>query len=201
MYALLEKMRNKCWIACCAAGKMFAVRYVKDVYAHRVTRRLIRNPNYGGSPSVVPGACIIPVIERKMKPKFFKALREDVRLHGFRNPILLYNTPEGLLLSFGGSRLRVAKELDVRIPAIVVDYAGDYVDCPEITPDNYQEFFRDVPVLFKFTDIGVDTHFSLERARREYYDPAGLAWTSNLDDTTFLDEEFPWLGGGKQVCQ
>ena len=172
---------------------MFAVRYVKDVYAHRVTRRLIRNPNYGGSSSIVPGACIIPLVERKIKPKFFLALRENVRLYGFRNPILLYNTPEGLLLSFGGSRLRVAKELDVRIPAIVVDYAGDYVESPEVTPDNYQGFFRDVPMLFKFTDVGVDTHYSLERARRESYDAAGMEWTKGLDDTTFLDEEFSWL--------
>ncbi len=170
---------------------MFEVRYCPDVDPQVVTHRLIRNPNYGGAPSVVPGACVIPVIERKMKPKFFEALRKNVKLRGFRNPILLYDTPEGLLLSFGGSRLRVAKELDKKIPAIVIDYTGAYALFEEVTPDNYTSIFTDVPVLFTFTDIGVDTHYSLERNRREYYDPAGMAWVPKGND--FVDEEFPWI--------
>jgi len=173
---------------------MFTVRYVGNVNPHTVTHRLIRNPNYGGKPTVVGGACIMPVVERKIKPKFFVALKANVLIDGFRNPILLYNTPEGMLLSFGGSRLRVAKELDVPLPAIVVDYVGTFNDRELVHEGNYREFFRDPPVLFKITDIGVETHYSLERNRREFYDPAGMAWVEDHEGSTeFLDEEFPWL--------
>ncbi len=160
---------------------------------HRVVDRLIRNPNYGGLPSVVPGACVIPIVERAIKPKFFVALRKSVEENGFRNPILLYNTPEGLLLSFGGSRLRVAKALDKEIPAIIVDYVGTYSKSERVLRDHWMPYFQDVPVLFKFTDIGIDTHYNLERNRRKYYDPKGMEWTARLDDAEFLDEEFPWL--------
>ena len=168
----------------------FTVRY-STLDPHLITERLCRNPNYGGKPCTVPGSCVIPVIERAMKPKFFEALCKSVALEGFRNPILVYHTPEGTLLSFGGSRLRTAKRLDVGIPAIVVDYVGDFADCEEVTPDNWQDFFRDVPVYFEFTDIGVDTHYSLERARREWYDPAGMEWAD--PDAEFIREEFEWL--------
>ena len=107
---------------------------------------------------------------------------------------MLYRVLEhGLLLSFGGSRLRVGKELSIPIPTLVVDYVGDYADFPEVTPENYVEFFTDPPVYFEFTTDGIDTHYSLERLRRKYYDPAGMEWTKDIDDNTFLSEEFPWL--------
>lgn len=172
----------------------FEVRYsLIDPYL--VQKRLIRNPNYGGKACEVPGACIIPLVERKIKPKFFVELAANIKMDGFRNPIVLYNVREhGLLLSFGGSRLRVAKELNCWVPAIIVDYNGDYADKEEVTPDNWPTFFRDVPVHFEFNDVGVDTHYSLERNRREFYDPAGMEWVKDHEgDTTFLDEEFPWL--------
>lgn len=172
----------------------FSVHYT-EVDPHQVTHRLIRNPNYGGKSCEVPGTCVIPIIERKIKPKFFIELRANVALDGFRNPIVLYRVHEyGLLLSFGGSRLRVAKELDKIVPAVIVDYVGDYTDCEEVTPDNYGAFFRDVPVYFVFDDVGVDTHYSLERNRREFYDPAGMEWTKDHEgDKDFLAEEFSWI--------
>jgi hypothetical protein len=126
-----------------------------------------------------------------MKPKFYAALEDNVRQDGFRNPILLYQTREGLLLGFGGSRLRVAKKLDILVPAIIVDYTDRFRLDEEVTPDNWEKFFQDIPALFVFTDIGIDTHYSLERNRREWYDPAGMAWVP--EDNDFLDEEFPWL--------
>lgn len=169
------------------------------VYTHVnpkiVKDRIIFNPNYGGQGCSVPGTCMIPIKERKIKPLFFVQLRKSVEAEGFRNPILLYNTPEGLLLSFGGSRLRVAKELDKIIPAIVVDYVGDMTwHVSDVTPENFGRFFTDVPLLFEFTDVGIETHYSLERMRRDKYDPEGMAWTEEGDvDTAFLGEEFPWL--------
>ena len=170
----------------------FTVRF-NYVDPQLVVDRLCRNPNYGGRPCSVPGTCIVPFIERKIKPTFFVALRKDVVEKGFRNPVLLYSTPEGLLLSFGGSRLRVAKELDKWLPAIIVDYTGQFKDYEEVTLDNWETFFTDVPELFEWTDIGVETHYSLERNRREFYDPKGMAWTEGVDDTDFLSKEFPWL--------
>lgn len=171
---------------------MFRIHFTQ-IWPHDVTHRLIRNPNYGGQPSSVRGCCIIPIKERKIKPKFFEALKLSVVREGFRNPILLYSTPEGLLLSFGGSRLRVAKELDREVPAIIVDYTGEYGHCKVVKDDNYDAFFKDPPALFEFTDYGLDTHYSLERSRRIDYDPAGMRWTEGLTDTNFLTEEFPWL--------
>lgn len=173
----------------------FDVRYVAAVDPALVTHRLIRNPNYGGKPTPIPGACVILIRERKIKPMFFVELKANVELHGFRNPILLYNCPEhGLLLAFGGSRLRVAKEIDKALPCIIVDYAGDYDGYDLVAPYNWREFFHDVPELFEFTETGVDTHYSLERGRREHYDPAGMAWVDDHPGCTeFLHKEFPWL--------
>ena len=170
----------------------FTVRYVPTVDPQAVTQRIIRNPNYTGHAVQVPGCVRIPIKERAMKPKFFEALEKNVALDGFRNPILLYATTDGLLLSFGGSRLRVAKRLDKEIPAIVVDYAGDFQLFEEVTEENFASCFTDVPELFVFTEIGVDTHYSLERNRREYYDPKGMVWAEGLD-SDFIEEEFPWL--------
>lgn len=178
-----------------ASLSKFSVRYVPDVCSRDVTQRIIFNPNYGGKSCAVPGSCVIPIRERKIKPKFFEALRKSVAEKGFRNPILLYNTTdEGLLLAFGGSRLRVAKELLRPVPAIVVDYSLTYDRYDEVDEDNWQSYFVDEPELFTFTDVGVETHYSLERNRREHYDPAGMKWTEDYDgDKQFIKEEFPWL--------
>ncbi len=170
----------------------YTVRYA-HINAHKVTHRLVENPNYSGSLCEVPGCRVVPVIERVMKPKFFKALKDDVRVHGFRNPVLVYATKEfGNLLSFGGSRLRIGRQLDIEVPAIVVDYTGVYRLSPEVTPENWQGFFLDVPKLFEFTSIGVETHYSIERNRREWFDPAGVEWFKGIDED-FVEEEFPWL--------
>ena len=158
-----------------------------------IKRRIVFNPNYGGASCSVPGTCIVPLIERPMKPKFFEALEADVRQNGFRNPILVYAVAGRLLLNFGGSRLRIAKRLDTVLPAIIVDYDDVYKSYPRVTEDNYQSFFTDVPPRFEFTATGVVTHYSLERARRDEYDSAGFEWTKDIDDKEFIEEEFPWL--------
>jgi hypothetical protein len=172
----------------------FTVRYA-EVDAAKVVYRLIRNPNYGGASCEVPGSCIIHCVERKIKPQFFLQLAKDVKKNGFRNPIVLYNVKTyGPCLSFGGSRLRVAKELGIRVPAIIVDYTKEWsMTAPLVTRKNYPSYFTDPPQHFKFTDVGVDTHYSLERLRRDKYDPAGMEWTKGVEDTSFLKEEFPWL--------
>ena len=74
-----------------------------------------------------------------------------------------------------------------------MDYVGTYSKSERVLPSHWMPYFQDVPVLFKFTDIGIETHYNLERNRRKYYDPKGMEWTARLDDTEFLDEEFPWL--------
>lgn len=178
---------------CDVRRKPFDIRYA-HVEPMQIKNRLCHNAAYGGPSTQVPGTCMIPHIKRPMKPEFFAALEENVRQHGFRNPILTYSTNEGLLLSFGGSRLRVAQKLGILVPSIVVDYNGLFVHDVRVDKSNWQEFFTDVPELFDFTDVGIDTHYSLERMRREFYDPAGMEWT-HVDgvDTSFLDKEFPWL--------
>lgn len=171
----------------------FTVRHAR-VSAARVTRRLVRNPQYGGEGVSLNGwksTPVEPVTGRK--PKFFEALRESVRREGFRNPIIVYALPEGLFLGFGCSRLRVAQELDAEIPALVNDYTGEFDTAPEVTPSNWREFFTDVPEYFEWLPYGIDYHYSLERNRRETYDPKGMAWTESSPDRSFLTTEFPWL--------
>lgn len=170
---------------------MFTVKFGL-IEPHDVMKRLVRNPNYGGKPCTVPNSCWIPIVERDMKPKFFENLEDHVSKHGFRNPILVYLTPEGWLLQFGGSRLRVAKRLDIKIPAIVVDYV-DRFEGPEVNESNWTEFFMDIPPIFEFTDYGIDTHYNLERARRDNYAKEGFNWVLDIDDRSFIDEEFPWV--------
>ena len=156
-----------------------------------VNTRIVRNPNYCSRKSDVPGCCITPLVVRSMKPKFFKALEKSIRQEGFRNPIILVADSHGLHLQFGGSRLRVAKQLDEMIPALIVDWTGKIAGCP-VTPDNWPMFFEDVPKHFVWEATGLDTHYSLERARRQEYDPAGFSWVQAQD--AFIAEEFPWLG-------
>jgi hypothetical protein len=167
------------------------------VYDHvepeHITHRIIFNPNYSNKKTQVPGTCMNRILQRVMKPGFFAALEASVSQTGWRNPILLYSTSEGLLLSFGGSRLRVAKRLGILIPAIIVDYTGNFEGSELVRPDNWKLFFQDVPEQFEFTDYGIDTHYSIERNRRDTFDPAGIAWTDDLKDTDFLDDEFSWL--------
>ena len=155
--------------------------------------RLIRNPNYGGPSVGIHGWTWRPEVSKAAKPGFHEALRESVKREGVRNPVLVWNFPEGVFLTFGGSRVvaAIAAGLET-IPAIVNDYVGTYADGELVTEDNWQSFFTDVPRTFEFGPDGADYHYHLERARRHEHDEAGLNW---LKDTTpsWLDEEFPWL--------
>lgn len=172
----------------------FDVRYDETVDPQVVTRRIIFNKNYGGLAVDGLRAVSIRMPRLPNKPKYFAALKENVKMDGFRNPIILYNTTEGLLLEFGGSRLHVAKELDKRIPAIIVDYVGDYMLFEEVGTFNWKTFFRDVPEYFEFHDEGVSTHYSIERNRRNHVDLAGMQWVMDHEgDVSFIEEEFPWI--------
>jgi len=172
---------------------MFTVRYCPTVDSQIVRRRIIFNPNYGGDPTEVPGTCTVRCINKGVKPQTRAAITKSVKAEGFRNPILVYATVSGVHLSFGGGRLLAAQQLDVPIPAIVVDYSGDFQLFEEVTPDNWRGFFRDVPEFFEFSDAGVHTHYGLERGRNEWFDPAGIEWAKELDDNEFLIKESPWL--------
>ena len=138
--------------------------------------RLIRNPNYGG-PTIGPyGWTWRREVSKHGKEGFQEALKESIQESGVRNPILVWSFPQGLFLTFGGSRVRAAKECDLQeIPAIINDYTGEYKDCPEVTEDNWYTYFTDVPSSYSFDDTGFDYHYNLERARRHNHDSAGLA--------------------------
>lgn len=170
----------------------FDIRYA-EVPVSGILGRIIRNPNYGGPVLSIHGWTWRPDISTHRKPRFQEALRQSISEEGFRNPVIVYATDEGDFLSFGGSRLRAARDLGCEtIPALVNDYAGRYADCPLVTPENVRGFFKDVPEYIEFTKTGVDTHYSLERNRRDHYDPAGMKWA---DDAEFIADEFPWING------
>jgi hypothetical protein len=166
------------------------VRYAQ-VPVDGIRGKLIRNPGYGGSTVSLNGWCWRPIVSVLDKPLFQEALRESIREAGVRNPVIVYALAEGDFLSFGGSRLRAVRDLGLeRLPALVNDYVGRYSECPAVTEENWQEFFTDVPEYLEFTPDGVDTHYSIERNRRDHHDPAGLEWAG---DAEFIAKEFPWV--------
>ena len=171
----------------------FDIRYVTDLDPHVVNTRIIHNPRYGGASVNVPGCCTIK-LRRGVKPQTRQEIQDDIAKNGFRNPIVVYSTDTGIHLSFGGGRLFAAKNLDIVMPAIVVDYSGDYAAEKIVTPQNCRDFFLDPPKTLKFTDVGIFTHYGLERTRHDDdFDEAGMEWTKSLDDDSFIYEESPWL--------
>jgi hypothetical protein len=168
------------------------------VHPDDIEFRLVKNENYGGPAVSLHGWKLTPVTPAKYKYRFFEQMRTSVRREGFRNPILAYNLPEGLFLSFGCSRLRVAKEEKVLIPAIIMDYTGAFQLDEEVTEDNWQDYFTDIPNWHEFNADGFEYHYSLERNRRSTYDPKGMEWAKADDiDSEFLNVEFHWIGDEK----
>jgi hypothetical protein len=165
-------------------------------YAHvrvgDIDGRLIRNPNYGGPSLSLHGWTYREEVSKHGKEGFQAALEESIRNEGLRNPILVWSLPEGLFLTFGGSRVRAALSCGYdTAPAIINDYTGNYAAGDTVTPDNVESFFTDPPRDYEFTEDGFDYHYNLERARRHNHDESGLNWLN--DEPTWLKKEFPWL--------
>jgi len=157
-----------------------------------IVGRLVRNPNYTGPRVELNGWHYTKSTSNHTKPGFQEALNRSVASEGVRNPILVWSLPEGIFLTFGGSRVKAAMAAGFEdIPAIINDYTGDFAACPHVTADNLADIFTDVPRTFEFGEYGFDYHYNLERARRHDHDPAGLAWTGT--DAPFIQQEFPWL--------
>lgn len=155
--------------------------------------RLIRNPNYGGPSLSLNGWTWRPELSKAAKPEFHAALAESIQEEGIRNPILAFVLPEGIFLTFGGSRVRAAEKAGLKeIPAIINDYTATYKDYPEVTEENFKEFFLDPPKSYRFGQHGFDYHYNLERARRQNHDPSGFAWLGD-EEPEWINKEFPWL--------
>ena len=165
-----------------------------EVPLSEIKGRLIRNPGYNNQHVSLNGWCWIPdAAATHRKPQFQEALRTSIQREGIRNPIIIYALEEGCFLSFGGSRLRAARDLDLDgIPAIVNDHVGRFAGGEEVNEDNFKNFFRDPPANFGIGDTGADYHYALERKRRDSYDPAGMLWA---EGAAFIDEEFSWING------
>ncbi len=158
-----------------------------------VVGRLIRNPGYGGPSVSLNGWHYRDSISNHTKDGFQKALEENIDLHGVRNPILVWSLPEGVFLTFGGSRLKACLSLGIEgIPAIINDYTGEFDRSPEVRPDNWHTFFTDPPKTFEFGEFGADYHYNLERARRHDHDEAGFSWLEG-EKPDFIAQEFPWV--------
>ena len=176
----------------------YDVRYT-TVDPRGIRGRLIRNPNYGGPSVGLNGWTWRPEVSKNhgAKPGFHKALAASVEKDGIRNPILVWSLPEGLFLTFGGSRVHAALTAGIEAgPAIIKDYTGRYADGLLVTEDNWESCFTDVPRTFEFGEYGADYHYHLERARRHEHDEAGLDW---LGDNTpaWLSKEFPWINNNE----
>ena len=173
----------------------YTPRYVEKLPLADITKQIVRNPKYGGEDSGIYGWPVRDIIYRGIKPLFMEALCESILEEGYRNPIICYATDTGTYLSFGGSRIHCGRKVGMEwIPAIVNDYAERFTDCPEVTEENYAQFFTDIPRYFEITEEGADYHYALERKRRSEYDPAGFAWSG--EDAEFIDIHFPWVNEG-----
>lgn len=169
-----------------------------EVPVEEIRGRIVRNPNYGGPTVSIYGWRWVPhEAFTHRKPGFQDALAKSIAEGGFRNPVIVYALPEGSFLGFGASRLRAAVSLGLHsIPAIVNDYANRFPDATEVTESNHAQFFTDPPVWFEITEHGADYHYSLERNRRNTYDPQGMKWTEELEDREFIAKEFSWITEG-----
>ena len=165
---------------------------VGDVSLADLAGRIIRNPGYGGPKTGINGWVSTPAISACRKPQFMEALEESIRSEGYRNPIICYATPTGLYVAFGGSRVIAGRKAGkITIPAIINDYTGEFDHLPEVTIENFTDWFTDPPVWYVIDDLGADYHYSIERNRRDQYDSAGMNWVA--DDAAWLTDEFPWL--------
>jgi hypothetical protein len=161
------------------------------VPTEEVLGRIVRNPAYPGAGLGIHGWVGISEISQRRKPAFRAKLAESLATEGFRNPVVLYATSAGLYLSFGGSRVQAAKDAGIEfVKAIINDYTGDWAHCDLVTEENWSSFFTDVPEWHEFTETGFDYHYSLERNRRDTYDPAGFEWVDNFHE---IAHEFPWV--------
>lgn len=170
----------------------FEVRYA-TVRLDDIRGRLIRNPHYGGPSVGLNGWTWRPQISKHGKEGFQAALEESIREEGIRNPILVWSLPEGIFLTFGGSRVRAALSVGIETcQAIINDYTGLFRDGELVTPENVESFFTDMPRDWEFNEYGFDYHYNLERARRHNYDESGLNWLGD-ENPAWLFKEFPWL--------
>ena len=133
-------------------------------------------------------------MNKKNKPVFRTALLRSIQTEGIRNPLLGWCFKEGLFLGFGAGRLKAAKEAGLlTVPMIVNDFTGDYDTAEQITPENFKDYFTDVPLTYEFGLTGFTYHYNLTPSTRVVHDPGGTAWYNGpLSD--FYDE-FPYLRG------
>lgn len=175
----------------------FDVRF-EHIATDSVRGRLIRNPAYGGPSVSLNGWRWLPEISKAVKPGFREALAESIRQEGVRNPILVWSLPEGIFLTFGGSRLLACEDIGrAYVPAIINDYTGQFQDSTLVTESNLVELFKDPPRDYEFGEYGFDYHYNLERARRDRHDPAGFSWVEGAEDEKkapgWMKREFPWV--------
>lgn len=170
--------------------------YRDDLDPQEVSLKLVRNPAYPGV--VVPhpsGWKAIPLEPARGKKGFFAALEQSLRREGMRNPVILHRFGDSYFLSFGGSRVIAAQRAGVPLKAIINDWNELETRPTLVTPTNWASFFTDPPESICWDNDGFDYHYSIEKNRRDRYDPAGLRWVDTLDedDKSFLDKEFSWL--------
>ncbi len=176
--------------------------YYGRIDPNEVAHKLVRNPAYPGIGTGFAGCVGVPLVPAPNKRGFHAALERSIRDEGIRNPPLLYLDGERFYVGFGGSRVLAAQRAGAeRIPALV-NVAGNTgpatrgrIEQRSLIRRNRSpvKFFQDPPEWWEWTELGLDYHYSIEKNRRDTFDPAGLAWTEGLEDQKFLDKEFSWL--------
>lgn len=68
----------------------------------------------------------------KPKPRVHIPLMASVRQNGFKNPIIVWATKGDIRIHYGTSRVHVARELGILIPAVICDYDNRFPDYPRL---------------------------------------------------------------------
>lgn len=64
--------------------------------------------------------------DMRLKPRVFEPLRASVQRGGFANPIIVWATHGEIRPIYGITRAWVASDLNIPVPAVIVDYDGRF---------------------------------------------------------------------------
>ena len=75
-------------------------------------------------------------------------LEESILSEGIINPIVCFSINGGLFCQYGSNRLRVAKDNDIDLPVIVIDYNDKYSDLELLTTkEDILSKYRGTPIV------------------------------------------------------
>ncbi len=117
---------------------------------------------YGKVPSDIIYNKIAPWPERidelNKKNEFFIKLEKSILKEGFRNPVLLSARKNDIQTLYGGSRVMIAQQHKLDVPALIADYDNLFPELDMIASvDEIYDLFKDKPsqIIFNEEEIRI----------------------------------------------